>query len=308
MHAPPSTDARLARIAAACGLELGADLGGGAWRALTGATSAPSRGLFERRKILARSASGRRLLLRWAGLGGAAERALELVAALAEDGSCEAPIALREGFALWPWIDGRPHSRRRASPSLLATIARYLSRREMLARTGQSTNREPIVAMLAENAREAGYDASAATRLVMALPEREAIIADGRLAPWEWLRTRDGWKKVDAADHGDGVHLPGPIDSAWDVAGAWIEYDLDERAAAMLAPDAPALAAARAYLAPYAAFAFGDAVLTARTAPPEDRAILRQEAAFFRRALARALERADALASRPTYSIPSRSA
>src|SRR5690606_28658650 len=101
----------------------------------------------------------------------------------------------------------------------------------------------------------------------------------GRLAPWEWLRTARGWLKVDAVDHGDGIHLPGPADAAWDLAGAWIEHELDDRDAEAIAPDRESLAAARAYLAPYAACALGDAVLVARAAPPAEQSVLRREVA-----------------------------
>src|SRR5690606_29815576 len=125
---------------------------------------------------------------------------------------CAAPIDLREGFAIHPWIEGAPASRGAPDRTLMAAMSRYLEARAPLARTGQAAEREPLIAMLDENAREAGLDPSAAIALLAALPEDEAVIADGRLAPWEWLHTGEGWMKVDALD-GDGVHLPGPIDA-----------------------------------------------------------------------------------------------
>jgi hypothetical protein len=212
-----------------------------------------------------------------------------------------APIDLREGFAVHPWIEGASAPRGAPDRALMAAMSRYLEARTPLARTGRAVEREPLVAMLDENAREVGLDPSAAIALLRALPEDEAVIADGRLAPWEWLRAGERWMKVDAID-GDGVHLPGPVDAAWDLAGAWIEHRLDERAASELARSS--LDAARALLAPYAAFSLGDATLCARAAPPSERAIFAEEISLYRGALERALSRARALVATPAWSIP----
>ena len=297
-HPPAPFDPRPARVAAALGLELSLDLGEGRWRAFTGAR-APSRGIFERKKLLA--SGRRRALLRWAGLGEHAERALELASGLAACGVCAAPIDLREGFAIHPWIEGAPASRGAPDRTLMAAMSRYLAARAPLTGTGQAVEREPLIAMLDENAREAGLDPSAAIALLSSLPEDEAVIADGRLAPWEWLQRGERWMKVDTTD-GDGVHLPGPVDAAWDLAGAWIEHQLDERAASELALGS--LGAARALLAPYAALALGDATVCARAAHPSERAIFASEIALYRRALERAISRARALVPTPARSIP----
>src|SRR3974390_1143501 len=57
------------------------------------------------------------------------------------------------------------------------------------------------------------------------------VVADARMMPHEWLRDRDGqiWK-TDLASHGDDHFYPGPTDVAWDLAGAIVEWRMDETA------------------------------------------------------------------------------
>lgn len=298
-HAPPSHDGRVERLCEQFGLEPLAELGEGRWRAFV-RTNAPSRGIFERRKVLVRDERGRRALLRWAGVG--ARRPIVVEPALA-------PIATSpEGFALFSWIEGSPGRREQPVEAAFArTLIHYLARRAVVARTGRPVARAPIVEMLVENAIEFGADPDAvgrATELLFALPEREAVVPDGRLAPWEWIARRERYVKVDALDHGDGVHLPGPTDISWDLAGAAIENELDDAALELLARDCAAstndswrahLAAAHAYRAPYAAFSLADATLCARAAPAEEQAFFAREIAFYRDAMNAALARASAL-------------
>jgi hypothetical protein len=48
------------------------------------------------------------------------------------------------------------------------------------------------------------------------------------MLPHEWIASATGYLKADALDHGDNHFYPGPADIAWDVAGAAVEFELDE--------------------------------------------------------------------------------
>jgi hypothetical protein len=112
-----------------------------------------------------------------------------------------------------------------------------------------------------------------------------------------------GFRKLDAIDHGDGVRLPGPADPAWDVAGAAVEFRLDdaavdelvERCARAAGESAAALArAVAAYRAPYAACQLGEVALSAREGLAEtDRARLLREADRYTHLLRCELARAE---------------
>lgn len=306
--APPLGDARPGRIAGRLGLSTPQDLSAGRWReAVPGAAGEVACVGHERCKYRASDGGGAACLLRYAGLGRWGEAARERAARLASAGAGPEPVAFEDGFLVLRWLEGGPVRRDAAGdPAFLAALAGYLSARAPLFRTGHPAESGPIAEMLVENATEAlGAGAAglaAAVRRLERLPPREAVVADGRVQHREWLRTAVGYRKVDALDHGDGLRLPGPADAAWDLAGAAIEFTLDnevaarlvERVAAAAGDDAAGLAdAVAAYRAPYAAYHLGDAVLSAREATtPEDRSRLELEAALYRRSLARELRRA----------------
>ena len=59
------------------------------------------------------------------------------------------------------------------------------------------------------------------------------VIADGRMQPNEWLLSKDGkLLKTDSGSHGDDHFFPGPTDIAWDLAGAIVEWKMNEQQAA----------------------------------------------------------------------------
>jgi hypothetical protein len=62
-----------------------------------------------------------------------------------------------------------------------------------------------------------------------ALPLERAVIADAQMMPHAWARTCDRSEliKLDCAAHGDNHFFPGPVDAAWDVAGAIVEWEMD---------------------------------------------------------------------------------
>ena len=56
------------------------------------------------------------------------------------------------------------------------------------------------------------------------------VIADGRMQPHEWLLTTEGkLLKTDSGSHGDDHFFPGPTDIAWDLAGAIVEWQMNEQ-------------------------------------------------------------------------------
>jgi hypothetical protein len=74
----------------------------------------------------------------------------------------------------------------------------------------------------------------AACALVLA--ELPPSYGDGRMAPYEWLRTTDGTLlKTDCTGNVWDHTAVGPQSVAWDIAGAIVEWGLDdERASALL--------------------------------------------------------------------------
>jgi hypothetical protein len=81
--------------------------------------------------------------------------------------------------------------------------------------------------MAQHNLRELGFDSAVEIQL------EHPAIADGRMHPHEWLLSAEGkLLKTDSGSHGDDHFFPGPTDIAWDLAGAIIEWRMDEEQAA----------------------------------------------------------------------------
>jgi hypothetical protein len=301
---PAHDPARIHRVAERLGIRELRDLSWGAWRReLTDSAGLPAAPIHERLKFRGVAADGSTCILRYAGLGRWGSEAVGRARVLADAGAGPAVLGAADGFVALRWTDGVPA--RRTDPDLPAAVARYLAARAGRFRTGTPADPRPLMAGLEENARESlGEDCAGlaeAVRRMGALPERDAVIADARLQGHEWIRGPGGITKVDATDHGAGTRLPGPVDAAWDLAGAAVEFSMNEadvaalvRACASAAgEDARALAdAVTAYRAPYAAACLGEATFARWEAGSDhDARILDVEVRRYRSALASELAR-----------------
>jgi hypothetical protein len=269
--APEPDPARIRRVGDQLGIGELKDLSWGGWRGeFDGGMDLPAAPNHERLKFRGVAGDGSVCIIRYAGLGRWGSEAVQRARLLAEVGAGPAVLGAVDGFVAIRWIEGLPA--RRTDADLPSAAVRYLAARAGRFRTGTPADPRPLIAALEENAREALGDGCTglgeAVRRLESLPEREAVIADARLQAHEWIRGPHGIVKVDAIDHGAGTRLPGPVDGAWDVAGAAVEFGMEDAAVAELVhacasaagEDARALAdAVAAYRTPYAAACLGEA-------------------------------------------------
>jgi hypothetical protein len=176
----------------------------------------------ERRKLLAAGS-----MLRFAGLGGVGQRRLARARTLADAGLSPHPLRLAHGFLALELVPGTPLARGEVDAELLERMARYLAfLRERLALPEAS--RTGLDEMIRVNLSAAGLEAWADNLHDPA--DGPPVAVDGRMLPHEWLRTGRGYLKVDALDHHDDHFFPGPVDIAWDLAGAMIEFEMSPEA------------------------------------------------------------------------------
>jgi hypothetical protein len=226
------------------------DLGAGRWREKL----FPDRALWpaadvqgERRKYLL-AAGGRRWLLKFAGLGRYGREKLGIAEALGKAGLIPPVHGLRHGFFVGPWLeDVRPLP---LAPevdriALLDAVARYLAFRagRFLARP-EERGATPIklFEMIAYNTKRALGPILAEivkdwrSRIPEVARLERLVLIDNKMHAWEWLVTPEGkLLKGDALDHHRANDLVGPQDIAWDLAGAAVEFDLDEAELGLLA-------------------------------------------------------------------------
>jgi hypothetical protein len=258
------------------------NLSGGAWRRYCYPDEACYPAVqpqHERRKYLATSAPGRRMLLKFAGLGRYGSATYGRAERLAEAGFTPPVLGLRDGFLLQTFVPGRPLGRADVDASLLRRAAGYLAhlRRRCVCERRFS---EELSEMIAMNVKE-GLGTSWRDKLGdldrfrPVLAGAPAVTLDGRMMPHEWLRTPHGILKTDAVDHHDDHFFPGPQDIAWDVAGFSAEFGLKEEAARDFANEVVTLSSDRSltarlpfYRLAYLAHRLGYATLAAQTLGP----------------------------------------
>jgi hypothetical protein len=287
------------------------DLSAGAWRShFDWGTAGPPAvdACRERRKYRLQTSQGD-YLLKFSGLGRGATAKFQRARRLQAAGFCPPALALRHGFLLQPWLDGwRPLSAAHVERGrLLGTLGAYLAFRAR-AFPGSPAEAAPMRS-LSEMARHnagalLGSSAGRIEALLAPLADvRPAPVhVDGRLHPSEWLVSpRGDLVKTDAIDHSTDHFLIGAQDIAWDIAGAAVEFGLDEEERAALAaaaagdarPRPPAVL--RAYETCYLAFEAARWSLALASAAEGESGAVRTRAEGYRRRLVRLLRVEDPL-------------
>jgi hypothetical protein len=170
-------------------------------------------------------------LLRFAGLGSVGDRRLSRARTLAELGFSPHPLRLAHGFLALELVPGTPLVRGEVDLDLLDRMARYLAcLRDRFALAERE--RTDLDEMLHLNLAEAGLEAWADNLHDPA--DGPPVAVDGRMLPHEWVRTARGHLKADALDHHDDHFFPGPVDIAWDLAAAVVEFGMSAEARRVL--------------------------------------------------------------------------
>jgi hypothetical protein len=233
------------------------DCGGGLWRRLLipDYTNWPaSYQPFERTKYRCTTSSGVQMLWKFGGLAGgppglagpwqsSAEAEAASLTKRAERSLAPCPLAVRHGFIALPWLDGMPLQAADATPVLLDRIGRYivLVAGPPLAAGEQMAGHARLAEMLYWNTWELLGEGTATRTQAWSEAAASAIVGpfpcygDGRLAPHEWLRVPRGTiHKTDAGGHALDHTMVGRQPVVWDLAGAMVEWNLDDATAAPL--------------------------------------------------------------------------
>lgn len=200
---------------------------GGAWRRLHYADERrypPVWAMLERRKLLSRE--GLRLF-KYEGLGRWGADVLERSRILHQAGFGPEVEDAGDGFLVSPWIDGVPLQPESLTTPLLHRLSAYCAFRAK-AFPSDGHRASDLDSMVRKNAQVAlGREIGPRFELPLGRP----VIADARMMPHEWIAAPGAPPlKVDAAAHGDDHLFPGPVDVAWDLAGAIVEWRMSPAA------------------------------------------------------------------------------
>jgi hypothetical protein len=222
------------------------DISGGAWRRLHYASEDDWPAVvaaWERRKFLLR-ARGERFLVKFTGIGRIGEEKLALARLLHSEGMTPEPVGLIHGFIVERWCanaaplrDGDVSARE---------IARYIAARAKMLAAPSDSGASPaeLSRMIRRNiSLEFGDEAAQWFDFWQARSSQldrriVRVRTDNKLDRDEWLRSESREPiKTDALDHHQGHDLIGCQDVAWDVAGAIVEFDLDQQQSRVLIED-----------------------------------------------------------------------
>jgi len=134
------------------------------------------------------------------------------------------PVSAEAGFSIYPVVKGESLAAEGLSSDTIAGIARYCAFRKNEFRCEAPPVKEMETMLRFNFAEEFGNPCD-----LQALEIEHPVIADGRMLPHKWLRSEKGrLLKVDNASHGDDHFFPGPTDIAWDLAGAIVEWNMND--------------------------------------------------------------------------------
>ena len=254
---------------------------------------------FERAKYRVVRRDGSSVLWKFEGLTGGAEAGRNRMAWLARRGWTVAPVDLAHGFVARSWIEGKPLRLESCDAAVLDRIGRYIvdAADPELSILEQRTSLDRLREMLYWNTRESlGETMAEQTLRWKGLTPEHPYLAygDGRLAPEEWIRRIDGRLiKVDCAGHSADHTVVGRQSLIWDLAGAMVEWRLDDETARPLlwafstaGGELPSAEVLAFYRMAYAAFRLGQCVICAGTSDPKEQRRLRRAGDFYKSQLA----------------------
>lgn len=196
----------------------------------------------------------------------------------------------QDGITIYERVVGKPLALSDLNEDVLTQLASYCAFRSH--EFGVQINTATLVAEMTRHnvLEEIGIDTEMESKH---FETEQALITDGRMQPWEWIRKMDGkLVKSDGSTHGDDHFFPGPTDIAWDLAGAIVEWNMDGKSAEFLVREfrrrggktnMPRLSA---FLIAYCAFRVGYCKMAAQAVnDPMERRRLLQASEFYRNRL-----------------------
>ncbi|MDP4174983.1 MAG: hypothetical protein Q8933_13485 [Bacteroidota bacterium] len=171
--------------------------------------------------------------LKFSGLGHYGLHLHKRALLLSDAGFSPKTYELSSGFIRFDFIKGIPLSHEDVSPQLLKRISEYLSfLKKNFSSVKPSLSFDEIREMIKINVQKGlGYEWEDYLDNLYSFNsegfEKNIVEIDGRMLPYEWIKTKDSFIKTDSIHHHTDHLLPGRTDIAWDIAGTIVEFHLD---------------------------------------------------------------------------------
>ncbi len=221
------------RLESGFGMEITQNLSAGMWRPhfIEDASFPAVHPHHERRKFLLKSYSKKCFLAKFVGLGRYGEYLVQRARCLEEGGFGPQVKELSNGFLLMKVIDGKPMSIPVPGDDFFGRAAQYCAFIRNKFPSKLTVTLDSMQEMIIENVRAGmgerwSRNAEAACGVSPNIYESEPVAVDGRMMPHEWIRTDEGYFKVDHLEHHCDQFFHGSQNIAWDIAGLCVEFKL----------------------------------------------------------------------------------
>ncbi|HLV30499.1 MAG TPA: hypothetical protein VKY57_02900 [Chitinispirillaceae bacterium] len=192
----------------------------------------------EKRKYLLRSRgkeNNRILLAKFVGLGNYGKEIVKRGKILGKSGFSPEIIGYGNGFVIMPFIEGVPMKSHDVDEVFMEFVAEYFALINNEFPAELTATWENMTAMILQNTTEGlGNDwVEKAQRVIKQFPsssyQHNVVSIDGHVMSHEWIKTENGFKKVDSLEHWSDQFFIGCQNIAWDIAGFIIEFELEEK-------------------------------------------------------------------------------
>lgn len=201
-------------------------IGGGEWRMWKYGCESDwpaSWTYMERAKYLSKD---RQRMFKFIGLGKFGAPVEDRARVLASSGFGPQIFGTSQGYGEYFVVPGRPATRSDLSRAVLDRIAQYCATRATEFRIAHADLAKLEQMIRFNYSNEVGEEPAD-----FHLEGRNFVTADGRMLPHEWVfDTAGNLIKTDGDTHGDDHFFPGPTDIGWDLAGAIVEWGMDQQA------------------------------------------------------------------------------
>lgn len=168
----------------------------------------------------------KRTLFKFEGFGRFGAQARTQAQLLSQAGLSPQLLKFENGYGCYTFLQARPLAQRDLNAQFLPRFAEYCAFRAEHFRAAACDTTSLMQMMHVNMELEFGL-----TNPIQKIPIVHPVYPDCHMQPHEWLLTKSGdVLKSDATGDGDGHQLPGPVDSAWDLAALMIEWNLPAEA------------------------------------------------------------------------------
>jgi len=169
-----------------------------------------------------------RRVLKFEGLGEIGSEIRERSRVISEAGFGPGVEDAGDGMSSYEFVPGRAMAASDLSTAVLDRMAGYCAFRAGALRSHRIPDGQLEEMVRFNYSQETGRECPVSPEYFRSVCP---VIADARMSPREWIAFPDGrLVKVDGARHGDDHFFPGPVDIAWDLAGAIVEWGMDRGA------------------------------------------------------------------------------